>query len=90
MAVIEMAHARKELVRWKTESLLIGYDDVEKNGLYDYVAFASDLRLQPGHRPVSIQTVMGNGLNFQLVEADDNTWVYHQEMGCLVLTIYND
>jgi hypothetical protein len=70
--------------------LNISVDNVEKVDLFDYVAFASDLRLPPGHRPTSIPTVMGNGLCFQLVEADDNGWTYHQEMGCLVLKIYND
>lgn len=67
----------------------------DNDQLPKYVAFASDIGIAPGHFPNTIDTNLGNGLQFVAVghdvEKDELLSVsYKQGLGCVTLLVFND
>lgn len=55
-----------------------------------WVTEASDLRIPPGRVPERLQTTIGNGHDFILIDTDCDKWSYVQDLGCTNLTVWND
>ncbi len=55
-----------------------------------FVTEASALGLGPGVFPATLQTNLGNGLNFVAYKKSPEKVVYRQELGSLLLTVFND
>lgn len=71
-------------------------DNATENAPYCFTTFASDLGLRAGQWPATLTTVLGNGRPFVKKSALHNNGgdlehvTYRQELGCTVLTVYND
>jgi len=66
--------------------------NAEEVEVHHWYIDASDLQIKPGDPyPVSLTTDLGNGRPFVFRHFDANqTAVYEQEFGCLVLKVWND
>lgn len=76
--------------RQQVEQGVLTLEPASAGALATYVAEASSLGLPPGPAPRRIGTDLGNGLAFELVDANDEVWIYRQACGCIDLHILND
>lgn len=66
------------------------------DGLLDeYTAFASDIGIAPGPFPRTIETDLGNKLQFiamrkKVIDGDLQYVRYEQALGCVTLFVFND
>ena len=72
-------------------TLKIDTTNAHEDGVHQFMAFASDLRLPPGSFPEHLETALGNGQPFvkQLVSEDFACVKYAQAFGCIRLTVIN-
>ena len=75
---------------------VVEHGDVREYDPHHFITEASTLELPPGWFPISLETKIGNGQNFQFVSTTrtpDEAIVhvdYRQEFGCAHLRIIND
>jgi len=82
---------------------MLTHEEVEngvvlETDVHRFTAFASDIKehgFEVGQWPTTVPTTLGNGRPFvrrtKHVEDGDIRWVtYRQEMGCLLLRVFND
>ena len=66
-------------------------DSVTEWEIHKYCVEASSLRWPPGYFPKVIETNLGNGEAMYLERVDENqTHVYRQSLGCIILEVFND
>lgn len=51
---------------------------------------ASTLQFPVGQWPKLIETTLGNQMPFTLVLLNEERGIYHQQLGCLTLVVFND
>jgi hypothetical protein len=79
-----------------TKDLLAPSGVVVESGPHTFVAEASDLGMRPGEWPITIQTDLGNGLDFVIVDSTKDrdggvlSVFYRQSGGCTTLKIFHD
>lgn len=70
---------------------LLTEDDVTETSLHTFATEASDLGIRAGEQlPQFIATTLGNKRPLQLEKIDSRVAVYHQELGCVTVKIFND
>lgn len=75
----------------------VNRNSLQEDSVHSFSVCASDIGLRPGQWPgmIEVNGGIGNGLRFLIAETQvdhgDVRYVkYRQNMGCLVLRVYND
>ena len=70
---------------------LLQEEHVTETSPHTFVTEASDLGIRAGEKsPQFIATTLGNKRPLQLCKIDSRVAVYHQELGCVTVKIFND
>ena len=62
---------------------------VRQIGTFQLIAEASELGIEPGSPPPTLETTLGNGTPFRVYRRDNEKTEYRQTCGTLRLTVVN-